>query len=93
MKGYQRITEKRETPLVMSQWSGDSYSLKIYNRLAELEDKIEAGTLVEVPQGAVVLTPEEREEEMRLCNDELVGEVYCVRHGKRLEQIEEEKGE
>ena len=42
---YQRITQRRETPLVMSQWSGDCHSLKIYNRLAELEDKIESGEL------------------------------------------------
>lgn len=45
------------------------YSMAV-KRLGELEDKIEAGTLVEVPQGAVVLTPEERDEEMRLCNEE-----------------------
>lgn len=39
-------------------------------KLATFEDKIEAGELVEVPKGAVVLTPEERDEEMRLCNEE-----------------------
>lgn len=39
-------------------------------KLAELEDKIEAGTLVEVPKGEVVLTPEERAEKMRLANAE-----------------------
>ena len=44
---YQRITQRRETPLVMSQWAGDSHSLKIYNRLAELEDKIECGELID----------------------------------------------
>lgn len=44
---YQRITQRRETPLVMSQWAGDSHSLKIYNRLAELEDKIERGELID----------------------------------------------
>lgn len=70
MKDYKRITERRETPFAMSMWVSDSQSFKIYNRLAALEDKIEAGTLVEVPQGAVVLTPEERAEEMRLCNEE-----------------------
>ena len=43
---------------------------EIVDRLGELEDKIEAGALVEVPKGAVVLTSEEREEEMRLCNEE-----------------------
>ena len=46
---YERLTEKRETPLVMSMWGGTSKELKIYNRLAELEDKIENGTLVELP--------------------------------------------
>lgn len=44
---YQRITQRRETPLVMSMWAGDSHSLKIYNRLAELEDKIESGELID----------------------------------------------
>ena len=43
---YERITQRRETPLTMSMWAGDSHSLKIYNRLAELEDKIERGELV-----------------------------------------------
>jgi len=32
---------------------------EIYERLAELEDKIERGELAEVPEGAVVLTKEE----------------------------------
>ena len=45
------------------------YSMAV-KRLGELEDKIESGELVEVPKGAVVLTPEERAEEMRLANEE-----------------------
>lgn len=52
------------------------YSMAV-KRLGELEDKIECGKLVEVPKGAVVLTPEERAEEMRLANEErkqVVGE-------------------
>lgn len=44
---YGRITERRETPLTMSMWPGDSKSLKVYNRLAELEDKLERGDLVD----------------------------------------------
>ena len=44
--------------------------LDLIDRLVELENKIERGELVEVPKGAVVLTPEERAEEMRLCNEE-----------------------
>ena len=45
------------------------YSMAV-KRLGELEDKIESGELVEVHKGAVVLTPEERAEEMRLANEE-----------------------
>jgi hypothetical protein len=33
-----RLTEHRETPLVMSMWGGNSETLKIYNRLAAYED-------------------------------------------------------
>lgn len=33
-----RLTEKRDAPLVMSMWPGDSLSLRIYNRLAAIED-------------------------------------------------------
>ena len=33
-----RLTEKREAPLVMSMWAKDSQSLRIYNRLAAIED-------------------------------------------------------
>ena len=47
---YQRITTRRETPLVMSMWPGDSESLKPYNRLAALEDKIESGELISTVQ-------------------------------------------
>lgn len=42
---------------------------ELQDRLAEIEDKIERGELAEVPKGSVVLTPEERAEEMRLCNE------------------------
>lgn len=47
---YERITTRRETPLVMSMWPGDSESLKVYNRLAKLEDKIEKGELISTVQ-------------------------------------------
>lgn len=36
--------------------------LNLIDRLVELENKIERGELVEVPKGAVVLTPEERKQ-------------------------------
>lgn len=49
MSEYKRLTEKDGATRVMSQWAGTSNSLKIYRRLAELEDKIMNGTLVETP--------------------------------------------
>jgi hypothetical protein len=49
MSEYKRLTERRETPLVMSMWGGSSRDLRVYNRLAELENKIEQGTLIELP--------------------------------------------
>lgn len=49
MKEYKRLTEKDGATRVMSQWAETSNDLKIYRRLAELEDKIENGTLVELP--------------------------------------------
>lgn len=41
-------------------------------RLGELEDKIESGELREVPRGAVILTPEERDEEMKAAREERI---------------------
>ena len=49
MKGYERLTERRDTPLVMSMWGGTSKELKIYNRLAELEDDLESGKMIRLP--------------------------------------------
>lgn len=40
---YERLTTRRETPLVMSLWE----ATKMYSRLAELENKIERGELIE----------------------------------------------
>ena len=51
MKDYYRLTERRKTPLTMSMWAGDSKSLKVYRRLAKLEDKIERGELISTVQG------------------------------------------
>ena len=47
---YERITEHHDRPLTMSMWAGDSKSLQAYNRLAELEDKIERGELISTVQ-------------------------------------------
>lgn len=52
MGQYERLTDKDGATRVMSQWAGTLNELKIYRRLAELEDKIENGTLV--PKYSVV---------------------------------------
>lgn len=72
MKDYKRLTTKCEVGIGLTETSGNIVNdyEKVVNRLAELEDKIERGELVEVPKGAVVLTPEERDEEIRLANEE-----------------------
>ena len=49
MSEYKRLTEKDGATRVMSQWAGTSNELKIYRRLAELEDQIENGTLYDFP--------------------------------------------
>lgn len=81
MKDYKRLTKRcgdivNYAEPLQSNFIGAIYEeqkerdSEIMSRLAELEDKIERGELVEVPKGAVVLTPEERAEEMRLANEE-----------------------
>ena len=71
---YERLTDRKIAEMLRNtegeSWDSDNIEAQCYIRLAELEDKIEAGTFVEVPKGAVVLTPEERAEEMRLANEE-----------------------
>ena len=74
MKDYTRLTDKAIAEMLRNteeeSWDSDNIEAQCYIRLAELEDKIDRGELVEVPKGAVVLTPEERAEEMRLANEE-----------------------
>ena len=45
MKDYQRITKDKERQYVNIMWKSDGYFLKIYNRLADLESKIESGEI------------------------------------------------
>ena len=46
MTKYERYTSKDGATLTMSQWGGSPAELELYRKLAELEDKIEDGTLV-----------------------------------------------
>lgn len=50
MKDYKRYTSKDGATLTMSQWGGSLAELELYRKLAELEDEIENGTLVELPR-------------------------------------------
>ena len=49
MKDYKRYTIKEGATLPMSQWGGSPAELELYRKLAEIEDKIDNGTLVELP--------------------------------------------
>lgn len=49
MKGYKRYTSKDGATLTMSQWGGSPAELELYRKLAEIEDKIDNGTLIELP--------------------------------------------
>lgn len=49
MTKYERYTSKDGATLTMSQWGGSPAELELYRKLAETEDKIENGTLVELP--------------------------------------------
>ena len=48
---YNRLTERRERRKSITRWwTNDGESLKMYKRLAKLEDKIEAGKLISTVQ-------------------------------------------
>ena len=63
MNAYKRLTKQGGLNFANKNLSlADEWGYShIYNRLAELEDKIEQGTLKEIPENAVVLTREEYE--------------------------------
>lgn len=49
MEDYKRYTSKDGATLTMSQWGGSPAELELYHKLAELEDKIDNGSLLEIP--------------------------------------------
>lgn len=73
---YERLTVRLDDGRAYIKDDSLTGLLNILYRLAELEDKIERGELVEVQKEVVVytpnvvLTPKERAEEMRLCDEE-----------------------
>lgn len=62
----------RDCPIGRHKCKIDDCKFVATSRLGELEDKIERGELREVPRGAVILTPEEREEEMKAAREERI---------------------
>jgi hypothetical protein len=46
---YERLTKQNQEPKTIFCFSGSMQDFKIYKRLQEFEDKIENGTLVELP--------------------------------------------
>lgn len=55
--------------------------IELIDRLVELENKIEAGTLVEIPKSVVALTSEERA--VRVFAEKLHDEEFCVKIGSK----------
>lgn len=62
----------RDCPIGRHKCKIDDCKFAVTNRLGELEDKIESGELREVPRGAVILTPKERDEEMKAAREERI---------------------
>lgn len=62
----------RDCPIGRHKCKIDDCKFVATSRLGELEDKIVSGELREVPRGAVVLTLEEREEEMKAAREERI---------------------
>ena len=98
MKDYKRLTDRDDDGMPYVKCADcyirDKCDLtkevcyqELQDRLAELEDKIERGELVEAPKGAAALTPEERAEEMRLANEERKQAVieFAVRLKKKAD--------
>ena len=98
MKDYKRLTDRDDDGMPYVKCADcyirDKCDLTIevcyqelQDRLAEIEDKIESGELMEVPKGAAALTPEERAEEMRLANEERKQAVieFAVRLKKKAD--------
>lgn len=82
MTDYKRLTMKfkpgvyhllcLDCPIGRHKCKIDDCKFAVTSRLGELEDKIESGELREVPRGAVILTPEERDEEMKAYREERI---------------------
>lgn len=82
MTNYKRFTMKfrpgvyhllcLDCPIGRHKCKIDDCKFAVTNCLGELEDKIERGELRKVPRGAVILTPEERDEEMKAAREERV---------------------
>ena len=84
---YNRLTQQREAPLVMSLWE----ATKMYNRLAKLEDKIERGELISTvrsKQGEQETTFFVKHD-AKVC-EEVVKECLQVLHDTRMPYVHDD---
>lgn len=66
---------------ILSKTFGGYNVIELIDRLVELENKIEAGVLVEIPKSAMASTPEEKT--VRVFAEKLRDEEFCVKIGSK----------
>lgn len=95
---YKRLTKRFTGSSPYTEYASDN---DILCRLAEIEDKIEQGTLKEIPENAVVLTEKELKEKIDCCDVSMIHhdddgkryieyeryEDFTDRLGKRIQQL------
>lgn len=101
---YERLTDRKIAEMLRNtegeSWDSDNVEAQCYIRLAELEDKIEGGKLVEVPQGSELTTLEERRKAMKAFGervkmafyyefDELIPSIMADKIDEIIEEIVE----
>lgn len=91
MEDYKRLTEKEE-----DWFDTNLHSAEVYNRLAELEDKIENGTLIEVdnkvypPNKSIGVWGDYCSKCGGLIGENGYEENYCSHCGAKLKEQENE---
>lgn len=80
MKVYKRLTDRVTAEMLRNtegeSWDSDNIEAQRYIRLAELEDKIESGELVEVPQGSVVFPFENLDKVFILAGEDTMAKQF-----------------
>lgn len=92
MREYERLTnQKWSKDIDLTQELGYSY---IYKRLNELEDKIEAGTLIEIPGiRKLNIAGMDCVEAVYIQRNGTIGECVCLNEAKAEKKLEEIRNE